>query len=148
MQLLIGVMLGFLIVDGFAILIGSWIVNLVPAFWLKVITGIIFIILGFLMLFAKNDDKENEPQLKNPLLTGFLMIFMAEWGDKTQIASALFATKYHPLYVVIAVMAALFLLSVSAIYLVKLITHRINKNITTKVAGIIFIAIGLLPIFF
>lgn len=148
LQLLIGVMLGFLIVDGFAILIGSWVVNLIPAFWLKVVTGLIFMGLGFLMIFAKNDDQEKEPQLKTPLLTGFLMILMAEWGDKTQIASALFATKYHPFYVFIAVMAALFLLSILAVYLGRFIAHLINKNITTKLAGGIFIVVGLLTLFF
>ncbi len=148
LQLLIGVMLGFLVVDGFALLVGSWVVQVVPDFWLQVVSGLVFIVLGILMLYAKHDDEESVPTLKNPLSSGFLLILIAEWGDKTQIASALFATEYDLLYVFIAVMGALFLLSVSALYLGKFIAHRIDKKITTRVAGVIFIIIGLLALFF
>jgi len=147
LDLLAGVMLGFLIVDGFAILVGGWVVQLIPAFTLKIISGLIFLVLGTLMLLTKNkDENQKEPPLKNPLVTGFLMIFMAEWGDKTQIASALFATKYNSYMVLFSVMSALFLLSVSAIYLGKIISHRINKNLTTKISGLIFIILGLLSL--
>lgn len=145
-QLLIGVMCGFLIVDGFAILIGSWIVTIIPEFWLKTITGIIFVVLGLLMLLNKEKDEENKTHLTNPLVTGFLMILMAEWGDKTQIASALFAAKYNPFVVFVAVMGALFLLSASAIYFGKLIAHKIDKQLTTKIAGTIFVVLGLLSL--
>jgi putative Ca2+/H+ antiporter (TMEM165/GDT1 family) len=72
------------------------------------------------------------------------MTFMAEWGDKTQIASALFATTYQPIFVFLGVMAALLLLSFSAIYLGKFISHRIPTQVTTKVAGVLFVLMGIL----
>lgn len=48
---------------------------------------------------------------RSAFISGFSMIFLSEWGDKTQIASALFATEYDPHMVLTGVMMALFLLS-------------------------------------
>lgn len=147
LRLLAGVMLGFLMVDGCAILVGSWVVQLVPAFWLKLVAGLVFLVLGLMMILAKHDGKEAVPHLKNPFLTGFSMILMAEWGDKTQIASAVFAATYNPVLVFIAVLAALLLLSASAIYLGKFIARKFDAGFTTKAAGIVFVGIGLFTLF-
>lgn len=147
LRFLLGVMFGFLIVDGFAIWIGSWLVELVPDLWMKIISGSIFILIGLLMIFAKSEDeKESVPPLKNPLMSGFGLIFLAEWGDKTQIASALFGAQYNPVFVLIAVMSALFLLSASAIYLGKVISHKVNRKYTTRIGGLVFVILGLLSL--
>ncbi len=148
LQLLIGAILGFIIVDGFAIVIGSWVVNIIPAFWIKIMTGIIFIILGVLMLMAKKEESEKKTEVKNPFLASFLMILMAEWGDKTQIASALFATKYNSFSVFLGVIGALTILSTSAIYVGKFIAHKIKPTVTTKVAGTIFIVVGIISLLY
>jgi len=147
-HLLLGVMLGFLIVDGIAILAGAWIVDVIPAVWLKTGTGIIFILLGAWMLRMKLEEIEHEPHVMHPMFAGLSMVMMAEWGDKTQIASALFATKYDPLLVFAAVMSALFLLSISAIYLGKMIAHRVSKKMTARISGLIFIAVGILSVLY
>lgn len=147
LRLLAGVMLGFLVVDGCAILVGSWVVQLVPAFWLKLVAGLIFVILGLIMTLSKHDGKESVPHLKTPFLTGFSMILVAEWGDKTQIASALFAATYHPVLVFVSVLTALLVLSASAIYLGKFIAHKLDARFTTKAAGILFVVIGLFTLF-
>lgn len=140
-------MLGFLIVDGFAIWIGSWLVELVPELWMKIISASVFILIGLLMMFAKSeDDKDDVPNLKNPFLSGFGLVFLAEWGDKTQIASALFGAQYNPVFVLIAVMSALFLLSSSAIYLGEIIADKINRKYTTRIGGLIFVILGLLSL--
>lgn len=145
-QLLLGVMLAFLVVDGFAILVGSWIVNLIPLFWLKIIAGSLFIILGLLSILQKEDKTQEKPELKNPFLSGFTLILLAEWGDKTQLASALFSVENNPIIVLISVISALLLLSILAIYAGKYLSNRINHTLTAKIAGAIFIIIGLLTL--
>jgi putative Ca2+/H+ antiporter (TMEM165/GDT1 family) len=71
------------------------------------------------------------------------MIFLSEWGDKTQIASALFATEYDPRLVFFGVMTALLILSVLAIYLGKFLASRIDRRLITKAAGVVFLLIGI-----
>lgn len=141
-KLLLGVVLAFLIVDGVAILLGSWITNVVPAHILKLISSAVFIGFGLLILFKGNVEEDEEASFKNPFISGFTMIFLSEWGDKTQIASALFAVEYNPWMVLIGVMTALTLLSVMAIYLGKFISGRIDRKLITRIAGIVFIIIG------
>lgn len=141
LHILLGVMLALLIVDGIAILIGSWITKNIPNNLLRTTAGIIFIIFGILILRTK-EGGECKLYNKNSFLSGFVLIFLSEWGDKTQIASGLFATKYNALMVLIGTMVALTILSVMAIYLGNFIAKKVNTKVITKVAGVLFIGIG------
>jgi len=99
------------------------------------------------MLRNKKGEIKSEYPFENPFYSGFILIFVSEWGDKTQIAAGLFATKYNGLMVLIGVLIALSLLSVMAIYLGKFISNsnknKVNREATTKIAGILFIVIGI-----
>jgi putative Ca2+/H+ antiporter (TMEM165/GDT1 family) len=143
-QLLAGVMLAFLLADGFAILVGSWVTNVIPVHLVKLISGAVFVIFG-IMILRGNKDEEEESNLspKNTFISGFTMIFLSEWGDKTQIASALFATEYNPWMVFLGVMVALLILSIMAVYLGKFLAGKIDRRVITKVAGVVFLLIGL-----
>lgn len=142
LHLLLGVSLAFLVVDGFAVLVGSWITSLVPASLLKLVSGSVFIIFGALTLRSSEEVEEGRSHVRNSVLSGFTFTFLTEWGDKTQIASALFATKYNALMVLIGAMTALILLSIAAISLGRIISNKIDRGMLTKVAGISFILIG------
>ena len=97
------------------------------------------------MILKGDQDEEAESNLsaKRAFVSGFLMIFLSEWGDKTQIASALFATEYNPQMVFIGVMIALLILSVMAIFLGKYLSSRIDRRVITRVGGAVFLLIGL-----
>jgi putative Ca2+/H+ antiporter (TMEM165/GDT1 family) len=143
-RLLLGVMLAFLLADGFAILVGSWVTNVIPIHLVKLISGAVFILFGIMILKGeKEKDEESNLSPNNALMSGFSMIFLSEWGDKTQIASALFATEYNPLMVFIGVMTALLILSIMAIYLGKFLAGRIDRRLITRIAGVVFLLIGL-----
>lgn len=148
LHLLLGAMLAFLIVDGVAVLIGSWIINIVPIRLLKIFSGIIFIIFGVLILRNKEGKEKSKSYFKNSFLSGFALIFITEWGDKTQIASGILATKYNPLMVLIGAMTALALLSVMAIYLGRFVSNKVDKKVVTKIAGTVFILMGISFFFF
>ncbi len=140
--ILLGVMAAFLITDGVAILIGSWVTHFVPIVWIKIVSGVIFIVFGILTLKDPNEEGRDQLYSSNAFIAGFVMIFLAEWGDKTQIAAALFATEYHPLLVLISTLAALAILSVMAVYLGKFIADKIDQKIISKIAGILLVLIG------
>ncbi|OPY46902.1 MAG: hypothetical protein A4E47_00427 [Methanosaeta sp. PtaU1.Bin028] len=145
LQLLLGVMTAFLMVDGFAILVGSWITTVVPLPVLKAVSGALFIIFGLLILRDRDveDGKEEEKAVGNPVFSGFLLIFLAEWGDKTQLASALFATEYRPWLVLAGTMMALGLLSAAAIFLGRALLTRLDKRLISRLAGGLFLLMGI-----
>ncbi len=141
-QLLLGVMLAFLIVDSAAILLGTWITTIVPISILRIVSGTTFIAFGlFILIFSKDDGGETATN-KSAFRAGFFLIFISEWGDKTQIASGLLATNYSLLPVFLGTMAALFVISLIAIYLGKFASERLDKRLIAKVAGALFILIG------
>lgn len=142
--LLLGVMCGFALVDGVAIFLGASVVSLIPKLWLTIGTGALFIILGLLMLFQKTDDDNTEIESsKSPFMLGFSAIGLAEWGDKTQFGSALFAVEYNPYLVFAGVMCALLLLSVLALVAGKFLASKVKPSVTKKVAGVVFVALGI-----
>lgn len=147
-QLLAGVMLAFLLADGFAILVGSWVTNVIPVHLVKLLSGAVFVFFGIMILRGdRNEEEDRNLSPKNAFISGFSVIFLSEWGDKTQIASALFATEYNPWMVFVGVMAALLILSIMAVYLGRFLAGKIDRRIITKVAGAVFLVIGLSFIF-
>ncbi len=141
-ELLAGVILAFLVVDGIAILAGGWITTIFDAGLIKPLSGAVFIIFGVLVLVSKKEELKSISYFKTPFYSGFALIFLSEWGDKTQIASALFAAKYNGFMVFAGVMTALTLLSLMTIYLGKYLSDRIDERAITKFSGILFILIG------
>ncbi|MCK4398013.1 MAG: TMEM165/GDT1 family protein, partial [Methanophagales archaeon] len=144
LHLLLGVILAFLIVDGIAILAGEWITYIAPGGLIKMLSGAVFIIFGLVILIFRNRREETKSKyyFENPFYSGFIMIFVSEWGDKTQIAAGLFATKYSGLMVLTGVIFALSLLSIIAIYSGKIISDKVNRETLAKIAGISFILMG------
>ncbi len=141
-----GAMLGFLLVDGIAIIFGGIITEYIPLFYLKMLAGIIFIVFGILTL--RSEDGNPLPLKNNGTFTSaFALIFVAELGDKTQIASAVFATQYNPLFVFVGVMLALALLTGSAIIVGKKLKEKVNPKHIGIASGIVFILIGLVTLY-
>jgi Ca2+/H+ antiporter, TMEM165/GDT1 family len=146
LSLLLGIILAFAAADGLAVLFGDFLTKLVPLNYIKIGSGILFIIFGIITLREKDED-EKKCEMKNPFMSGFTVLLVSEMGDKTQMASALFATKFNPWMVFFGVISAMAILSSLVIYLGKLLAGRIPKKLLHTVAGIIFIIIGIFCLF-
>jgi putative Ca2+/H+ antiporter (TMEM165/GDT1 family) len=142
-HLLLGAVLAFLIVDGIAVFVGSWLINIVPTRLLKIVSGIIFIIFGVLILRDKEVKAESKLYSRSSFLSGFVLILITEWGDKTQVALGMFATKYNPVMVLIGALTALTVLSLMAIYLGRFVSNKLDKKVLTRIAGTVFILVGI-----
>jgi Ca2+/H+ antiporter, TMEM165/GDT1 family len=147
LQLFLGVMLAFLLIDGSAVLIGTYATTILPQILTKSIAAGLFIIFGILSLRQAKKDQIESISPKNIFLTGFTMVTLAEFGDKTQIATALFATKFHPLLVLTGVLTALGLLTILTILVGQAIVKKVSKPTLNKVAGVLFILLGILFLF-
>ena len=143
LQLLAGVMTGFLIVDGLAVLIGAVAADIIPHNIVRIAASLAFILFGLLSITAKTDDEKAESQVKSPFMSGLVMISLTEMGDKTQIAAAVFAATYDPFLVLAGALSALALMSAFAIYLGGLIGRFSNRSLLNKVAGLLFLALGI-----
>jgi putative Ca2+/H+ antiporter (TMEM165/GDT1 family) len=78
------------------------------------------------------------------LLTIFFSVFVAELGDKTQVATILFASQrdLHPLWVFFAAAAALVLSTGLAVSAGNVVGKQLDQVPLKLIAGIGFILIG------
>jgi len=79
------------------------------------------------------------------LLTTFGVIFLAEMGDKTQIAAmTMAAEKRRPWEVFIAASLALTLVSAIGVIVGSMLSHYLPLDWIKHVAGVAFLVIGVL----
>lgn len=80
----------------------------------------------------------------SPLIAVFISVFLAELGDKTQLATLLFASKgeYHPWLVFLAAASALVCSTALAVLLGTVASKYLAVIPLKLIAGLGFIAIG------
>lgn len=83
------------------------------------------------------------------LLTVFTAIFIAELGDKTQLATLLFAADKHVSKVTVFTGASLALILTSALGVLAggLISQYVSERFLHVIAGVGFVAIGIWTLF-
>ncbi len=143
--LFFGVLLAFAVVDGAAILLGAAAPNILPVRAVKIVSGILFIVGGVLMFInPESEEKEvEESKMIHPFWAGFWVVFAAEWGDKTQIAAGLFASRFPPLQVFLGAMLALGALAAIAVFAGRFIAGKISRSRLEKIASVIFVVMGI-----
>ena len=88
-----GILIATVLNHGLASTAGSWISTHVSASLLAGILGVTFIAFGLWTL--KPDDLEEPKESRwGPFLTTVVLFFLAEMGDKTQLATVALAAKY------------------------------------------------------
>src|SRR5581483_9865069 len=116
----LGVVLGFAVQTAVAVAAGGA-VSLLPSTLVHAVTAALFAVGAVLMLRGGEDITEEErefeaeladeprrPTFRRELMTSFLVLFAAEWGDLSQILTANFAAKYgDPIAVFVGAWTAL-----------------------------------------
>jgi putative Ca2+/H+ antiporter (TMEM165/GDT1 family) len=83
---------------------------------------------------------EREASAHGTVLTAFLVIFIAEWGDLTQILTANLAAKYHdPLSVGLGSVAALWAVAAVAVVSGQTLLRVVNLATVRKITALILL---------
>ena len=142
-----GVGLAFAVQSLIAVTAGS-LLTLLPDAVVSGIVAVLFLI-GALVLFRsirsaaeEEEDIENAPAHPSFLKAAsisFGVLFAAEWGDLSQLATAGLAARYHsPVSVFLGSWAALLVVSVLAVFLGKKLADRLPIPLIRLVAAILF----------
>lgn len=78
------------------------------------------------------------------LLEAFVLTFMAEWGDRTQIATIALAAKYNPIGVTVGGILGHAICAAIAVIGGKMIAGRISERQLTLIGGCLFLLFGVL----
>ncbi len=146
-QILFGAILAFAIIDGLAILFGNYISDLIPLLYIKIIAGTLFIFFGILTILEKTNSEDNNKnkikEIKNPLIYSFLLLSLAELGDKSQFVAGTFSSIYNPILTFFGIICGVIIISSIAILLGDYINKKFNKNIVKKISAGLFFTIGI-----
>lgn len=147
----VGAALAFVIQSLIAILVGG-LFTLLPQEVVHRGAGVLFLIFAFFMWRRdpemEEKEVEKEERKAEPFYKGawaaFLVVFIAEWGDLTQLATATLEAQYRdPLTVFVGATLALWAVAAIAIVIGNRAGSILNPRITQKVAAVIFVILGL-----
>lgn len=75
-------------------------------------------------------------------LQAFVMTFLAEWGDRTQISTIALAAAYNPIFVTIGAILGHGICTAIAVLGGRIIAGKISERVITAIGGILFIIFG------
>jgi putative Ca2+/H+ antiporter (TMEM165/GDT1 family) len=150
---LAGMMLAFAVHVVIAIAAGS-LLHLLPHRALEAVVAALFLLGAVLLLRGRHEEEPGEeaPEQKGlspprVVITSFAVIFVAEFGDLTQIITANLAAKYHdPLSVGLGALLALWTVGTIAIYGGHHLIARVPLDLVTRIAAAIMIALAVFTI--
>jgi putative Ca2+/H+ antiporter (TMEM165/GDT1 family) len=142
-----GAALGLTMQSLIAVGAGSLLAQL-PARYVQIGSGVVFLGCAILM-WIRSPEEGDEGEAKEAtgfwktLWTVFAVVFIAEFGDLTQIGTAAFEAKYHSWVVIlVASMLALWCVAAIAVFVGNRAGKLLNPRITQKIAAVIFAGIG------
>lgn len=101
--IILGILLSTLFNHFAAAWIGQWAINWVSPDLARYLVAASFFAIAFWVLIPDKVDAEESRFYKmGPFLATFILFFIAEMGDKTQIATVVLAAKYDSLTMVVA----------------------------------------------
>jgi putative Ca2+/H+ antiporter (TMEM165/GDT1 family) len=141
---------GALAVQSLIAVVAGQLLALLPARPVHVFAGALFLVSAVVMWRQKEDgdeapakDDQRAQSFGRVLWMVFTVVFIAEWGDLTQLATGALAARYQSPFVVFAA-ATLALWAVAGIAVVA--GNRAGKlldpNVTKRVAAVVFAGIG------
>lgn len=80
------------------------------------------------------------------LSQAFIMTFLAEWGDRTQISTIALAASYQPVGVTIGAILGHSICTAIAVIGGRLIAGKISERVVTAIGGVLFLIFGAVAI--
>ena len=145
----LGILIATLANHGLAGALGVWIANLLGPEILRWGLGLSFLAMAVWMLIPDRLDEGEgggAPRF-GVLLTTVVVFFLAEMGDKTQVATVMLAARYDALLqVVMGTTLGMMLANVPVVWLGERLTRRLPIALVHRISALIFAVLGLLAL--
>ena len=125
--------------------LGTWLTRWVDPNWMRWLLGASFIAVALWMLVPDKADRIDGQERSRFGLFGLTVIafFLAEMGDKTQIATVMLAARYNELvWVTAGTTLGMMIANVPAVYLGDRVTRWLPIVWVHRVAAVIFAGLG------
>jgi putative Ca2+/H+ antiporter (TMEM165/GDT1 family) len=150
LQVWLGAAAAFAVHVAIAVTIGVALFHLLPHRVLEIIVAAMFAIGGVLALREAMRQRQEEELVEKEAashrrvaVTAFLVIFLAEWGDLTQILTANLAAHYHdPLSVAVGAVLALWAVAGLAVVSGQSLLRVVNIATVRIVTAVVLFALA------
>lgn len=143
--IILGILIATLINHGLAGALGAWITTAMGPEVLRWVLGVSFIAMAGWMLIPDKIEEDEAQIARRFGVFGATLVtfFLAEMGDKTQIATIAMAARFpDPITVVIGTTLGMMLANVPAVLLGDRLAGRIPMKLVHGIAAAIFAALG------
>lgn len=146
--IVLGILVATLANHAFAGALGAWITSMVPQETMRWILGLSFIGMAIWTLIPDKFDEDDAKLAKYGVFgTTLIAFFLAEMGDKTQVATVALAAQYQNLVAVVGgTTLGMMIANVPAVLLGDRIAHRMPVRVVHAVAAFIFTVLGILTL--
>jgi putative Ca2+/H+ antiporter (TMEM165/GDT1 family) len=147
--IVLGILTATLINHAAAGAVGGWVASALGPNILRWVIGLSFIAMaGWMLIPDKLDDDDAKSPRYGVYVTTVLTFFLAEMGDKTQIATVALAARYNDLVAVVAgTTVGMLLADVPAVFLGDRVAKKVSMPLVHGIAAAIFALLGLLTLF-
>ncbi|WLQ16068.1 TMEM165/GDT1 family protein [Hahella aquimaris] len=142
--IILGIFVATIVNHAFAGALGAWVTSLVTPEILRWVLGVSFIAMaGWMLVPDKFDESEARFAKLGVFGTTVIAFFLAEMGDKTQVATVALAAQYSSVFWVVAgTTLGMMIANAPAVLLGDRIAHRMPVRVVHGVAALIFVGLG------
>ncbi len=147
--IILGILAATLVNHGLAGALGAWITSVVDATTMRWVLGLSFIGMAVWTLIPDKIEEEETQVAQKLGVFGATLVtfFLAEMGDKTQIATVALAAHYGaPLMVVIGTTLGMLIADVPAVFVGNKFAAKIPMKLVHTIAAAIFAVMGVLTL--
>jgi putative Ca2+/H+ antiporter (TMEM165/GDT1 family) len=142
---LLGAVGAFAVLNLLAVLFGATVGAWVSPRVVAGIVAVLFAVFGIRALLTKEEDEEDDVVEKSGhgiFWNTFALIFVAEFGDRTQLSVAGLSGATEPAAVWLGATLALTLTSALAIWAGRIILRRTSAVVVHRISGILFLVLA------
>jgi putative Ca2+/H+ antiporter (TMEM165/GDT1 family) len=145
LPIIIGILAATIANHAFAGALGAWITSVVSPEVLRWVLGLSFLGMAAWTLIPDEFDEDDAKLARYGVFgTTLIAFFLAEMGDKTQVATVALAAQYNALVAVVAgTTLGMMIANVPAVLLGDRIAHKMPTRLVHGIAAVIFAVLGI-----
>jgi putative Ca2+/H+ antiporter (TMEM165/GDT1 family) len=146
--IIIGILVATIANHAFAGALGSWITSMVAPATMRWVLGVSFIAMAIWTLIPDKLEEDDTKLARYGVFgTTLIAFFLAEMGDKTQVATVALAAQYQSLIAVVAgTTLGMMIANVPAVIMGDRIANKIPVRVVHAIAAAIFAVLGVMTL--
>ena len=146
--IILGILIATLVNHGFAGAVGTLVTTLLSPEALRWILGVSFIAMAVWTLIPDKFDEDEAKFARFGVFgTTLIAFFLAEMGDKTQVATVALAAQFQSLFCVVAgTTIGMMIANVPAVIMGDRIANKLHVDLVHRIAAAIFAVLGVVTL--